>query len=76
MPTKPIYLIDEVLPQSKCNTEVSLGKCSKERLSPPENILKFNVPGGLMPLFRAFAKNMAPVKTTLRFSREVRPLYS
>jgi hypothetical protein len=33
--------------------------CPKERLSSPENILKFNIPGGLLPLFRALAKNMA-----------------
>ena len=54
-------------------------KCPKERPSPPENILKFNVPGGkclsLGYLLRTWPPDICAVKTTLRFSREVKPLY-
>jgi hypothetical protein len=36
-----------------------LATALKERSSPPENILKFDVPGGLMPLFRALKNVVA-----------------
>jgi hypothetical protein len=46
---------------------------------PPENIMKFNVPGGWMPLFRALAKNMAASyfgkKAPYGFVMEVTLLY-
>jgi hypothetical protein len=39
-----------------------LARALKRGYHPHVNILKFNVPGGRMPLFRALAKNMADWK--------------
>jgi hypothetical protein len=38
---------------------IFLALALKRDCHPPENILKFNVPGKSMPLFRALDKNMA-----------------
>ena len=38
-----------------------LSQCPKERHFPPVLVPYFNISGGWMPLFRALAKNMAPM---------------
>jgi hypothetical protein len=51
-----------------------LASAQKRGLHPSEKILKFNVLGGWIPLFRALAKNMA-ASYFGKLPAEVRPLY-